>query len=277
MVHKLPVAFGPLEARLALTVQQEFGRAVEQQQAEAKVRVIVHARETHGLLDVNNQAFQGFHEEQGCRIVGFADTTAPGSRRAPRRRGRRHAPRPPDRLLEERPRRPGHGPHQRDRPRPRHLAPEPAKDPRGKPIHKHFCLFVRGRLAQRHQQLGHGAPVAEGGVGGGMAGQQPGGLLGARPAQCAQQPDDVPRIAEGGVGGGPPGRARVRCVRVQRVPVPDESDRFAGAALSGSVLGQAGCVTVEAAEHHHRERNSPANFGWNLPPGPGSRCATRWP
>jgi hypothetical protein len=49
-------------ARLALAVQQEFGRAVEQQQAEPEVRVVVHGGEAHGFLNVNDQAFQALHE-----------------------------------------------------------------------------------------------------------------------------------------------------------------------------------------------------------------------
>jgi hypothetical protein len=62
LAHKLPVAFGPLKARQALAVQQELGRAVEQQRAEAKVRVVVHDGEAHGLINVNDQTLQGLHE-----------------------------------------------------------------------------------------------------------------------------------------------------------------------------------------------------------------------
>jgi hypothetical protein len=43
-------------------VQQELGSTVEQQQAEAKVRVVVHGGKAHGLLNVNDKAFQALHE-----------------------------------------------------------------------------------------------------------------------------------------------------------------------------------------------------------------------
>jgi len=43
-------------------VQQELGGAVEHDQAEPKVRVVVHAAEKHSFLNVYDEAFQAVHE-----------------------------------------------------------------------------------------------------------------------------------------------------------------------------------------------------------------------
>ena len=65
-------------------------------------------------------------------------------------------------------------------------------------------LLLRARLPQPVQQLGHGARVVEGDVGGGITAQQRGDLLlRARLPQAVQQLGHGARVVEGDVGGGP--------------------------------------------------------------------------
>ena len=106
-------------------------------------------------------------------------------------------------------------------------------------------LLVRLRLPQAAQQAGHAARVVECGVGGGIAGQQRGGLLvRARLPQAAQQVGHEARVVEGDVGGGP---VRGAGIRGQARRETAEVEGGAGVTSCGGVLVQLGGVPVQAA------------------------------
>ena len=98
---------------------------------------------------------------------------------------------------------------------------------------------------QAVQQHGHAGRVVEGGVRGGIAGRQRGGLLvRARPPQAVQQHGHAARVAEGGVGGGPVRGAGVRAQAGRRIAEVEGGAEVTGC---GGVLVQLGGVPVQAA------------------------------
>ena len=94
------------------------------------------------------------------------------------------------------------------------------------------------------QQHGHGARVAEGGVGGGALGQRGDLLLRARLPQPVQQAGHVERVVEGDVGGGPARGADVSAEVARRAAQVENS---VVVAPGGGVLVELRGVTVQAA------------------------------
>ena len=111
-------------------------------------------------------------------------------------------------------------------------------------------LLVRARPPQAVQQESHSARLVEGGVGGGPAGQRVGLLVRARRPQAVQQAGDGQRVVEGGVGGGPAGQRGGLLVRARRPQDVQQVGHGAGVVeggVGGGVTGdQRGGLLVRA-------------------------------
>jgi len=101
---------------------------------------------------------------------------------------------------------------------------------------------IRARLPQAGQQAGHAGRVVEGGVGGGVTGQQRGGLLlRARLPQAVQQKGHAGRVVEGGGAVGQLGDLVLRLRSPQAVQQPGHAVRVVqGGAVGGAVSGAVG-------------------------------------
>ena len=109
-------------------------------------------------------------------------------------------------------------------------------------------LLLRARLPQAVQQAGHAARVVEGGVGGGPVGQRGGLLVRARLPQAVQQPGHGVRVVEGGVGGGRGPARRPARARPPPAGCPAGWPRRQGGrgGVGGGPAGQRGGLLVRA-------------------------------